>query len=280
MREDHVTQQPNVLYKRAKQHKGSIYSLCWSPAGDLLATGSNDKTVKLMRFHPDSCSLDESSESEVTVHDGTVRDVCFIEDMSNRSSLLVSAGAGDCKIWLTDCATATPFQSMTGHSGHVLSLYTWGGAMFVSGSQDRTVRFWDLRSRGCVNVVQLGALKGSAVASVAVDPSGRLLVSGHEDASCWLYDVRGGRHIQSVRCHDADVRSVRFSPSAFYLLTVGYDGRLVLSDMQGDLTAPLQSVCVARHADKAITGRWHPHQFSFVSTSADKTCTLWALPPL
>lgn len=25
--------------------------------------------------------------------------------------------------------------------------------MFVSGSQDRTVRFWDLRTRGCVNVV-------------------------------------------------------------------------------------------------------------------------------
>jgi len=25
--------------------------------------------------------------------------------------------------------------------------------MFVSGSHDRTIRFWDLRTRGCVNVV-------------------------------------------------------------------------------------------------------------------------------
>ena len=38
-------------------------------------------------------------------------------------------------------------------TGHILALYTWGGAMFVSGSQDRTVRFWDLRTRGCVNVI-------------------------------------------------------------------------------------------------------------------------------
>lgn len=38
-------------------------------------------------------------------------------------------------------------------AGHVLTLYNWGGAMFVSGSQDRTVRFWDLRTRGCVNVI-------------------------------------------------------------------------------------------------------------------------------
>ena len=101
---------------------------------------------------------------------------------------------------------------MTGHSGHILSLYTWGGSMFVSGSQDKTVRFWDLRTRGCVNMVQYHAdsgAGGSPVASCCVDPSGRLLVTGHEDASCILYDIRGGRTVQSFKTHTSDVRSVR-----------------------------------------------------------------------
>ena len=40
---------PTVLFKRTKHHKGSIYCLAWSSQGDLLATGSNDKTVKMMR---------------------------------------------------------------------------------------------------------------------------------------------------------------------------------------------------------------------------------------
>lgn len=44
------------------------------------------------------------------MHDGTIRDLCFIEDTSNKSSLLISAGAGDCKIYVTDCATGNPFQ--------------------------------------------------------------------------------------------------------------------------------------------------------------------------
>ena len=35
-------------------------------------------------------------------------------------------------------------QAMTGHTDHILSLYTWGGAMFVSGSQDKTVRLHTL----------------------------------------------------------------------------------------------------------------------------------------
>ena len=165
VRGDHETYQPTVLFKRTKHHKGSIYCLAWSPRGDLIATGSNDKTVKLMSFNTGTASL-EGSENDLTMHDGTVRDCCFVEEGAGGAPLLLSAGAGDCKVYVTDCSTVTPFQAMTGHTGHILSLYTWGGAMFVSGSQDKTVRFWDLRTRGCVNVVSTSA--GSPVASCGV----------------------------------------------------------------------------------------------------------------
>jgi len=100
--------------------QGSIYCLGWSPDGNLLATGSNDKTVKLTRFEDVSRQdqFKNCQEIELTMHDGTVRDICFIEDLSNKSSLLVSGGAGDCKIYVTDCVTGTPFQSLSGHSGN------------------------------------------------------------------------------------------------------------------------------------------------------------------
>ncbi|KFM64764.1 WD repeat-containing protein 47, partial [Stegodyphus mimosarum] len=278
LREDHVAHQPTVLYKKVKHHKGSIYCLAWNPTGELLATGSNDKTVKLMKFNIETCNVD-SSEAELTMHDGTVRDMCFIEDTSNRASLLISGGAGDCKIYVTDCETATPFQALSGHSGHILSLYTWGGAMFVSGSQDRTIRFWDLRTKGCVHLVTppplSGSGPGSPVATICVDPSGRLLVSGQEDATCMLYDIRGGRHIQYFKPHTSDIRTTRFSPKAYYLLTGSYDHKVVLTDLQGDLTQPLPMIVVAEHSDKVIQGRWHPREFAFLTTSADKTATLW-----
>ncbi|XP_023941147.2 WD repeat-containing protein 47 isoform X2 [Bicyclus anynana] len=276
-----------VLMKRTKHHKGSIYCMAWSPAGDLLATGSNDKTVKMMKFNSHTSYL-EGQEMELTMHDGTIRDLCFIEDTTNKASLLVSGGAGDCKVYVTDCATGKTFQSLSGHTGHVLALYNWGGAMFVSGSQDKTVRFWDLRVGGCVNVItpptgipaRVTVLQSTAVGSLTVDPSGRLLVCGHEDGSCALHDVRGSRTLHRFMPHGGDVRSVRFSPGAYYLLSAGYDGRVVLSDMQGDLTCPLPNVLVARHPDKVISARWHPEDFSFLSTSADKTAVLWTIPPI
>lgn len=154
--------------------------------------------------------------------------------------------------------------------------------MFVSGAQDRTIRFWDLRTRGCTNIITAppasGSGSGSAAAAVTVDPSGRMLVSGHEDSQCMLFDIRGGRIIQTFRPHAGEIRTIRFSPKAYYLLTGGYDNKVVLTDLQGDLTQPLPSKVVAEHTDKVIQARWHPQDFSFLTTSADKSAVLWALP--
>lgn len=115
-RDDHLAQQPKIISKRSKHHKGSIYCIAFNATGDLLATGSNDKTIKLMRFDEDRNEIADF-EVELAMHDGTVRDLCFMEDLTNGSNLLISAGAGDCKIYITDCDTATPFQALSEHSG-------------------------------------------------------------------------------------------------------------------------------------------------------------------
>ncbi|VDN24381.1 unnamed protein product [Cylicostephanus goldi] len=74
---------PEILLSRPKQHRGSVYCLGFNPTGDLLATGSNDKTLRLMAFSSDVCKI--GAEMEFGFHDGTIRDVVFLEDSANRS---------------------------------------------------------------------------------------------------------------------------------------------------------------------------------------------------
>lgn len=51
-----IPKQPVVRFKRNKHHKGSIYCVAWSPCGQLLATGSNDKYVKVLPFNAETCN--------------------------------------------------------------------------------------------------------------------------------------------------------------------------------------------------------------------------------
>uniref|UniRef100_H3AWQ4 WD repeat domain 47 n=1 Tax=Latimeria chalumnae TaxID=7897 RepID=H3AWQ4_LATCH len=267
--------QPVVRFKRNKHHKGSIYCVAWSPCGQLLATGSNDKFVKVLPFNAETCNA-TGPDLEFSMHDGTIRDLAFMEGPESGGAILISAGAGDCNIYTTDCQRGQGLHALSGHTGHILALYTWSGWMIASGSQDKTVRFWDLRVPSCVRVVGTSFHgSGSAVASVAVDPSGRLLATGQEDNSCMLYDIRGGRMVQTYHPHTSDVRSVRFSPGAHYLLTGSYDTKIKVTDLQGDLTKPLPMTVVAEHKDKVIQCRWHTQDLSFLSSSADRTVTLW-----
>uniref|UniRef100_A0A8C4SWK9 Anaphase-promoting complex subunit 4 WD40 domain-containing protein n=3 Tax=Erpetoichthys calabaricus TaxID=27687 RepID=A0A8C4SWK9_ERPCA len=210
------------------------------------------------------------------MHTGTIRDLAFMQGPDSGRSILISAGAGDCNIYTTDCQRGKGLHALSGHTGHILSLYSWDGWMIASGSQDKTVRFWDLRVPSCVRV--LGTAfngSGSAIAAVAVDPAGLLLATGQEDSSCMLYDIRGGRTMQTFCPHKSDVRSVRFSPCAHYLLTGSYDTNIMITDLQGDLTKRLPITLVGEHKNKVIQCRWHPQDLSFLSSSADRTVMLW-----
>ena len=60
--EQHLCKQASVLYKKGKHHYGSIYCSAWNQRGDLIATGSNDKTIKLIHFNPELLEVDGKIE--------------------------------------------------------------------------------------------------------------------------------------------------------------------------------------------------------------------------
>jgi len=58
-RKDGSQEEVNVIFEQMNHHQGSIYCIDWSRTGRLIATGSNDKTIKLLvcpDFHNDQGS--------------------------------------------------------------------------------------------------------------------------------------------------------------------------------------------------------------------------------
>jgi WD40 repeat protein len=76
-----------ILYERKNHHLGSIYCIDWSRTGRLIATGSNDKTVKVMQV-PDLNDPGDCEEMQLVGHKGIIRTLSFTQDETK----LLSAG--------------------------------------------------------------------------------------------------------------------------------------------------------------------------------------------
>lgn len=54
---------------------------------------------------------------EFSMHDGTIRDLAFMEGPESGGSILISAGAGDCNIYTTNCQRGQGLHALSGHTG-------------------------------------------------------------------------------------------------------------------------------------------------------------------
>jgi WD40 repeat protein len=92
---------------------------------------------------------------------------------------------------------AQPFQ---GHEDSVNSVaFSPDGKLIVSGSDDNTVRLWDIKGN---RVAQPFQGHEDSVNSVAFSPDGKLIVSGSGDKTVRLWDIKGNPVGQPFQGHE------------------------------------------------------------------------------
>jgi hypothetical protein len=100
--------------------------------------------------------------------------------------------------------------TLGGHESFVNSVaFSPDGKLIVSGSDDNTVRLWDIEGN---RVGQPFQGHEDSVNSVAFSPDGKLIVSGSDDNTVRLWNIEGKRVGQPFQGHEDSVNSVAFSP--------------------------------------------------------------------
>jgi WD40 repeat protein len=171
--------------------------------GKILASGSKDKIVKMW-------SLETGKEIySFKSHTDDVLSVAFSPDGKLLAS---SAGGNDKTIKILQLAE-NKVKTLTGHSdwfGGITSLaFSPDGKTLISGSQDKTIKLWNLETSQ-----EIKTLSGHSdhICSVAYSPNGQILASASKDKTVKLWSVASGEEISSVKCTDSVIYSIAFSP--------------------------------------------------------------------
>jgi len=164
--------------------------------------------------------------------------------------------------------------SSEGHQGSVTAVaVTPDGKRIVSGSDDHTIRVWDLETGAAIG----GPIEGhkNLVTAVAVTPDGKHIVSGSDDRTIRVWDLETGAAIgKPIKGHKDRVTAVAVTSDGKRIVSGSYDKTIRVWDLE---TGTMIMKPLKRHKGGVAAIAVTPDGKRIVSGSDDRTICVWDL---
>lgn len=289
-----------TVYHTLNKHTDRITSVAISSDGQTLASGSNDKTIKI--WHLNTGKLIRSFNSD----SGAISSVAISADGNFLAAGSHDTPKSNVKVWNlktgnlihtllghhkpVNCIAISPDAQILASASNKIKIWQlntgdrlctlWhseavnsaaispDNSILASGSSDSKIRLWNPLSGEL-----LRTLSGHSeqVKSVAISPDGQTLISGSADTTIKIWQLNTGKLLNTLTGHTAEVNSVAITQDGQTLISGSVDTRIKIwclntTKLKHTLTGHLDAVLsVAVSSDSQI----------LVSGSADKTIKIW-----
>ncbi|TEY23585.1 hypothetical protein BOTCAL_1463g00010 [Botryotinia calthae] len=219
---DWILQKPNTdlewnaVLQTLEGHSDCVSSVAFSANSELLASASEDYTIKI--WDAATGILQQTLEG----HSELIKSIAF----SANSKLLVSAAEDDTiKIW--DIVIGTLQQTFEGDSNIILITFSTDSKLLASVSYNYTIKIWD-RATGTLQRTLRG--HNDWVYSIAFSADSKLLASASDDCIIRVWNTATGILQQKLEGHSDWVNLVAFSTDSKLLASASGDRTVKIWD--------------------------------------------------
>ncbi|MEM9907664.1 MAG: BTAD domain-containing putative transcriptional regulator, partial [Cyanobacteria bacterium P01_D01_bin.44] len=264
------------LLQTLKGHQKCIWSLSWSANGQMLASGSDDQSIRLWNTPTGRCfrSLQAHQNAVRSIQwqpSSPVQSGASAENRLNPShrEAILASGSFDQTVRLWSPRADASLKVLQGYRNAFQTL-AWhpNGQLLASGGHDRLVRLWETRTGKCRM-----ALEGHTrpVWAVAWSRDGQTLASSGDDQTIRLWDVRTQQMYATLQGHQGSLWGLAWHPQDAILASVSHDQTVRLWNVE---TRRCLSVLTG-HQNFVRTVAWSPDGKLLATGSYDQMLRLW-----
>lgn len=196
-------------------HLAGISTIAWSPDNRVLASGSDDKSIRLW-----DAVAGKQYPRQLLGHNNYIYSLAF----SPKGNMIVS-GSYDEAVFLWDVRTARVMRSLPAHSDPVGGVdFIRDGTLIVSCAGDGLIRIWDTATGQCLRT--LVHEDNAPVSSVRFAPNGKFVLAWTLDSCVRLWNYHEGRCMKTYQGH----QNARFSVSGAFGVYGDEDGEVRLGE--------------------------------------------------
>ncbi|KAF8923033.1 hypothetical protein BGZ58_003444, partial [Dissophora ornata] len=197
-----------------------LYTCKFSPSGEHIASAGAEKSVYLWNTYGDCINY-----GVIKGHTGAILELHWSRDGS-----MIFTASTDKSCGVFDVQTGERIKRFKGHTSFVNSCSPArrGPELLASGSDDGTVKIWDLRAKTAVESFE----SQYQITSVSFSDAGDLVFAGGIDNNIAAWDMRKKAVSYSLAGHMDTISGISLSPDGNQLLSNAMDNTVRIWDVK------------------------------------------------